>query len=216
MIARLALPQTGQNYLPLAHGLVWFLGSAHLGKYPMPSPAKTELRRRMRAELARMTPAACAAASESIRTSIPSLPRWQEARVVAAFAALPGEPDLRPFDWCHSKTILLPRVDGENLVFCAVKDATELKPGAFGVHEPVPAQYPIANPATAEIIFVPGLAFTADGHRLGRGRGYYDRLLSALSESVLRVGVCFHCQLVDSIPQEAHDESVDLVLSQPA
>lgn len=182
----------------------------------MPSPAKTELRRFMRTQLARISPAAAATASESIRTSIPSLPRWQEARVVAAFAALPGEPDLYPFDWRHSKTILLPRVDGESLVFHAVTDPKQLKPGAFGVHEPDPTLCPITDPATADIVFVPGLAFAADGHRLGRGRGYYDRLLATLPESVLRVGVCFNCQLVDSIPQEPHDESVDLVLSSPA
>lgn len=163
-----------------------------------------------------MSPAAVGAASESIRQSIPSLPRWQDARVVAAYAALPGEPDLRPLDWVGEKTVLLPRVDGEDLVFHAVTDATLLKPGAFGVHEPDPAHCPTTDPATADIIFVPGLAFTADGHRLGRGRGYYDRLLATLPESVLRVGVCFPCQLVDSIPQEPHDESVDLVLSSPA
>jgi 5-formyltetrahydrofolate cyclo-ligase len=179
-------------------------------------PPKTELRRLIRAQLARMSPAAVGAASESIRQSIPSLPRWQDARVVAAYAALPGEPDLRPLDWVGEKTVLLPRMDGEDLFFHAVTDATLLKPGAFGVHEPDPAHCPTTDPATADIIFVPGLAFTADGHRLGRGRGYYDRLLTTLPESVLRVGVCFNCQLVDSIPQETHDESVDLVLSSPA
>jgi 5-formyltetrahydrofolate cyclo-ligase len=182
----------------------------------MPSPAKTELRRLMRAQLARMTPAAAATASESIRTSIPSLPRWQAARVVAAFAALPGEPDLHSLDWGRSKTVLLPRVDGENLLFHRVEDPKQLKPGAFGVLEPDPAQCPTANPATADLIFVPGLAFTPDGHRLGRGRGYYDRLLATMPESLWRVGVCFRCQLVDSIHQEPHDESVDLVLSSPA
>jgi 5-formyltetrahydrofolate cyclo-ligase len=182
----------------------------------MPSPAKTELRRRMRAELARMTPAACAAASESIRTSIPSLPRWQEARVVAAFAALPGEPDLHPFEWCQSKTALLPRVEGEHLIFHAVENPAQLKQGAYGVLEPDPDQCPVADPVSAEIIFVPGLAFTADGRRLGRGRGFYDRLLSTLPESVLRVGVCFASQVVTAIPSEPHDEEVDVVLSQPA
>ena len=182
----------------------------------MPSPAKTELRRRMRAELARMTPAACAAASESIRTSIPSLARWQDAQVVAAFAALPGEPDLHPLHWGRSKSVLLPRIDGENLVFHHVEDATQLKPGAFGVLEPDPAQCPIADPATASLIFIPGLAFTPDGHRLGRGRGYYDRLLSTLPGSVVRVGICFAVQMVAAIPEEPHDESVDLVLSSPA
>jgi 5-formyltetrahydrofolate cyclo-ligase len=181
----------------------------------MPSPAKTELRRRMRAELARMTPAACAAASESICTSIASLPRWQEARVVAAFAALTGEPDLRPFEWCQSKTVLLPRVEGDHLIFHAVENPAQLKPGGFGVLEPDPTQCPVADPVSAEIIFVPGLAFTADGRRLGRGRGFYDRLLSTLPESVLRVGLCFDSQLVAAIPDEPHDESVDLVLSSP-
>ena len=182
----------------------------------MPSPAKTELRRLMRAQLARISPAAAATASESIRTSIPSLPRWQEARVVAAFAALPGEPDLRPFDWCHSKSVLLPRVEGDHLIFHAVKNPAQLKPGTFGVLEPDPTQCPVADPATADTIFVPGLAFTAEGHRLGRGRGYYDRLLSTLPETVVRVGICFAVQMVPAIPEEPHDESVDLVLSSPA
>jgi 5-formyltetrahydrofolate cyclo-ligase len=182
----------------------------------MPSPAKTELRRLVRAQLARITPAAAATASESIRTSIPSLPSWQDARVVAAFAALPGEPDLRPLDWGRSKSVLLPRVDGENLVFHRVEDTTRLKTGAFGVLEPDPAQCPIADPATASLIFIPGLAFTSDGHRLGRGRGYYDRLLATLPGSVVRVGVCFAVQMVAAIPEEPHDESVDLVLSSPA
>jgi 5-formyltetrahydrofolate cyclo-ligase len=182
----------------------------------MPSPAKTELRRLVRAQLARITPAAAATASESIRTSIPSLPSWQDARVVAAFAALPSEPDLRPLDWGRSKSVLLPRVDGENLVFHRVEDTTRLKTGAFGVLEPDPAQCPIADPATASLIFVPGLAFTSDGHRLGRGRGYYDRLLATLPGSVVRVGVCFAVQMVAAIPEEPHDKSVDLVLSSPA
>jgi 5,10-methenyltetrahydrofolate synthetase len=135
---------------------------------------------------------------------------------LAAFAALPGEPDLHPFDWCHSKSVLLPRVEGDHLIFHAVKNPAQLKPGTFGVLEPDPTQGPVADPATADTIFVPGLAFTAEGHRLGRGRGYYDRLLSTLPETILRVGVCFNCQLVDSIPQEPHDEFVDLVLSSPA
>ena len=181
----------------------------------MPSPAKTELRRRLRAELARMTPAACAAASESTRTSIPSLANWQAAQTVAAFVALPGEPDLRPFDWCRSKTILLPRVVGNHLVFHAVETLAQLKPGAFGLLEPDPAKCPPVDPADAEMIFVPGLAFTTGGAHLGRGRGYYDRLLGTLPPKLTRIGVCFPCQLVDAIFQEPHDECVDLVLSSP-
>jgi 5-formyltetrahydrofolate cyclo-ligase len=175
---------------------------------------KIELRRLMRAQLARMTPAAAEAASESIRESIPSLPRWQDARAVAAYSALAGEPDIRPLDWTN-KGVLLPRVDGENLVFHAVENASQLRAGAFGLMEPDPGKCPVADINDAEIIFVPGLAFTADGTRLGRGRGYYDRLLAALPPDILRVGVCFAGQIVDAIPSEPHDEEVDVVLSSP-
>ncbi len=170
----------------------------------------------MRAQLARMTPAAAKAASESIRKSIPSLPLWQDARVVAAYAALPGEPELRPLDWVGKKTVLLPRVNGEELVFHAVSDASELRSGAFGVMEPDAEKCPVADTEDADIIFVPGLAFTIDGARLGRGRGFYDRLLAALPPDVLRVGVCFAGQIVADIPCEPHDEEVDVVLSSPA
>jgi 5-formyltetrahydrofolate cyclo-ligase len=179
-------------------------------------PPKIELRRLMRAQLARMTPAAAEAASESIRESIPSLPRWQDAQVVAAYAALAGEPDLRPMSWIGEKTVLLPRVDGQELVFHAVSDACQLKSGAFGVMEPDAEKCPVADIHDAGIIFVPGLAFTVDGARLGRGRGFYDRLLAALPPDILRVGVCFPPQIVTDIPCEPHDEEVDVVLSSPA
>jgi len=154
-------------------------------------------------------------ASESIRQSIPCLPRWQDAQVVAAYAALADEPELRPLDWARKKAVLLPRVEGEELVFRAVSDASQLKSGAFGVMEPDPAKCPAVDPREAEIIFVPGLAFTTEGLRLGRGRGFYDRLLAALRPETLRVGVCFSGQIVTHLPCEAHDEEVDVVLSQP-
>jgi len=178
-------------------------------------PSKPELRRLMRAQLARMTPAAAEAASEDIRISIPSLPRWQDAQVVAAYSALPGEPDLRPFDWA-GKSVLLPRVQGDDLVFHLVENAAQLKAGSFGVMEPDAEKCPVADIHDAQIIFIPGLAFTADGARLGRGRGFYDRLLATLPSHILRVGVCFASQLVAEVPSEPHNEEVDLVLSSPA
>jgi 5-formyltetrahydrofolate cyclo-ligase len=216
MMVGLGPAQLRQNPPALARGLVWILGSTHFVGNLMLSSAKTELRRRLRAELARMTLADCAAASESIRTSIPSLPRWQAARTVAAFAALPGEPDLAPFDWIPEHRLLLPRVEGENLVFHEVHDPADLIRGAFGVMEPKPEICPATDPAEAEIIFVPGLAFTHHGERLGRGRGYYDRILAQLPHSVLRVGVCFGPQIVESLPTDTHDREVDVIVSSPA
>ena len=182
----------------------------------MPPPAKTELRRLMRAQLARISSAAWVAASESIRSTISSLPRWQAARIIAGYAALPSEPNLQPFRWKGPQRWLLPRVEGDSLVFNAVENATELQPGSFGVAEPHSQHCPLADPSSADLIFVPGLAFTTQGHRLGRGGGYYDRLLSTLSPSVFRVGICLDQQLVKELPCLPHDEKVDLVLSSPA
>lgn len=179
----------------------------------MSSPAKLELRRIMRAQLAKMMPTARAAASESIRTSIPTLPRWQEIRTVAAYTALPGEPDLHPLDWAKQRIVLLPRVEGKNIAFYSVRDAAQLRPGAFGIREPDPNLCEPASANDAEIIFVPGLAFSSDGMRLGRGRGYYDRLLASLPSSALRVGVCFSCQILPSVPTSPHDQPVNLLLA---
>ena len=181
----------------------------------MTSPSKKELRRTMRAQIDLMNPANMAEASESMRTSIPSLPRWQESGIVAAFVALPGEPDLFPWDWAAEKTVLLPRVEDDLLIFHQIHHSDELLPGTFGVMEPDPQKCPAIDPRDAGIIFVPGLAFTAEGKRLGRGRGYYDRLLASLPPSVMRVGVCFTAQIVGAIDSEPHDEDVDLVLSPP-
>lgn len=181
----------------------------------MPSPDKTELRRMLRAKIARMTPAAMTNASEKIRARIPSLPRWQEVRTVAAYAALSGEPDLHPVDWADHLRVLLPRVEGDNLVFHQVTSPTDLHPGAFGVPEPDPACCPVVDASVADIIFVPGLGFTTDGARLGRGRGYYDRFLASLPPQVLRVGVCFPDQIIADLPREPHDEAVDVVLAAP-
>ena len=63
-----------------------------------------------------------------------------------------------------------------------------------------------------DLIVVPGLAFTPEGSRLGRGAGFYDRFLSTISRTTLKIGVCFEFQLVSEIPQESHDVKMDAVV----
>lgn len=162
-----------------------------------------------------MPPDAAVSGGEKIRAQIETQPFWQEARILAAYAALPGEPDLRPLTWTNRRTVLLPRVEGDKLAFYTVNNAAQLHPGAFGVLEPDPAHCPAAFADDARIVLVPGLAFTAEGGRLGRGRGYYDRLLAGLPSKILRVGICFARQIVPSLPAEAHDQPVDIVLTAP-
>ncbi len=144
---------------------------------------------------------------------IATLEGWQAAATVAAYAALPDEPDLHPLNWTPGKTLLLPRVRGGDLAFHAVQSADDLAPGAFGILEPRETHRAV-DPASAELILVPGLAFTREGARLGRGRGYYDRLLETLPRRVKRVGVCFAVCLLETLPVESHDQRVDLVVTE--
>ena len=64
-----------------------------------------------------------------------------------------------------------------------------------------------------DVALIPGVAFDAQGHRLGRGKGYYDRFLRALGTVPLHtIGVCFEFQNVENVPIERHDVSVDIVI----
>jgi 5-formyltetrahydrofolate cyclo-ligase len=148
------------------------------------------------------------AAGQKILSHLNRWDTWLAAQTVCAFSALPSEPDvLTP--WPQGKKIILPRVAGSSVSLHAVESPAELVEGRFGILEPTPNAQ-IAE-ARADIILVPGLAFDRSGIRLGRGGGYYDRLLSEFDG--LRVGVCFEEVLFERIPAELHDERMDFLMT---
>jgi 5-formyltetrahydrofolate cyclo-ligase len=69
------------------------------------------------------------------------------------------------------------------------------------------------DPSWPDLIVVPGLAFTAGGHRLGQGGGWYDRFLSERRADCTTIGVCFACQIVDHLPMDEHDVVLDAVVT---
>lgn len=69
---------------------------------------------------------------------------------------------------------------------------------------------PVMPPADA-VIIVPGMAFDKEGHRLGRGKGYYDKYLSLLDKNY-KIGICFPWQITENIPLDSHDMCVDEVI----
>jgi len=98
-------------------------------------------------------------------------------------------------------------------MFHAVKNPDlELVPGAFGILEPSPT-LPVVDLAKIDVFLCPGLAFDSHGGRLGRGRGYYDRLLARARPDAYKIGVCFPHQLVPETFTEPHDIHMDLVIS---
>ncbi len=166
--------------------------------------SKSELRQQLRAVRRGLDPAQRLAESLATAQACAGLARG----VPASYAALPDELDLGSLHherWRSLRAVFLPRVAGPGrLLWHTVIDGEQLRPGAFCISEPDPALAALVELPSGSIIFVPGLAFTADGRRLGQGGGYYDRLLAERPD-LRAIGVGFACQLLDDLPCEAHD-----------
>lgn len=177
---------------------------------PEPIDTKSKLRAQMRRVLrdTRADPQPICEAAFHWLSSRPDL------RTIAVFSALPGEVDLTNLVARHpDHRWVYPRIDGNELRFHAVQNpAIELTPGAFGVHEPSPMlpEIPICQ---IDAFLCPGLAFDVRGGRLGRGRGFYDRMLANARPDSEKIGVCFPCQIVPDTFSESHDIHMDNVLS---
>jgi 5-formyltetrahydrofolate cyclo-ligase len=171
-----------------------------------------ESKRRLRAEvlrrLAEIRPARRALEEELVTAAIQDTPEWRAAGTVLLYRNLPDELStvgLANAAWRLGKRVAMPRVAGPGrLVLHEVGAWTDLRPGAFGIQEPPPA-LPAVEPSAVDLAIVPGRAWTRDGARLGRGGGYYDRLLPALR---LAWGVAFDVQVMASVPLESHDGQV--------
>jgi 5-formyltetrahydrofolate cyclo-ligase len=87
---------------------------------------------------------------------------------------------------------------------------TDIFTGKFGVSEPVPecGAVPLNR---FDLVLVPGMAFDLSGNRLGRGKGFYDRILSETSG--VKCGVAYDFQLLETIPTEAHDARVNFIFT---
>jgi 5-formyltetrahydrofolate cyclo-ligase len=178
--------------------------------FPNPADPKARLRSEMR-RLAREKPTD----SHAVH---PTVERWLSGnpalRTIAVFSALPGEVDLTKIIEAHpERRWVWPRVAGDELHFHHVENPTaQLTAGAFGVREPSP-DLPVIPVDEIDAFLCPGLALDAHGGRLGRGRGFYDRMLSKARTDALKIGVCFPWQIVADTFPEAHDVHMDEVLS---
>ena len=171
---------------------------------------KRELRQRIRTQKRRLSAAELAVMSEDICSKVLALASWQEAGTLLLYYPLPDEVDVRLLikDAFESgKKVLLPVVKGDELELHLYEGEASLKEGAFGIMEPTGPLFAPIHYDEIELAIIPGMAFDSAGHRLGRGKGYYDRLLPNLRDAKL-IGVCFPFQFLEEVPAEAHDISV--------
>lgn len=177
---------------------------------------KVALRRRLRAELQKLTAGERAVAAAQAAALLEQQIIWQQARAILFYSPLPDEPDTARL-WNESlaagKSVLLPRYspDHNEYIAAAVRDPeNDLQAGRFGIPEPRP-HCPIRPLNQLDLVLVPGVGFDLTGRRLGRGQGYYDRLLAQVRG--IKCGVAFDCQVVGKIPGEPHDAVMDCILT---
>ena len=182
---------------------------------PSKSPSKSELRQLWRSSLP--TPEVRREASREICNALAKSLQTIDGSIMA-FLAMHDEPDLDVLltNWLGaSRRVWAPLVQWEE---------GTMAPAELRAPLPEPHPNPKAKPrkpngdvmtkSPPDVVLIPGVAFTAEGSRLGRGGGFYDRFLCSLPKSTLRIGVCFSTQIMPVLPIERHDEPVSVLLTE--
>jgi 5-formyltetrahydrofolate cyclo-ligase len=177
---------------------------------------KAEWRRRFRAGLKGLSQAERDEASARARDLLRRQEAWQRAQAILFYAPRAGELDLAPLleeALQAGKAVALPRFVSETGAYQAFEISdykTDCAPGKFGIPEPGGHCRPMSL-KRLDLALAPGLGFDVSGRRLGRGQGYYDRLLAGMAGA--KCGVAFDQQVVGHIPAQRHDVSMNFILT---
>lgn len=179
---------------------------------------KKELRSLMRRRAAGMAPEEEMRLSQSIWQQVETLEEFTAARCILTYMSLPGEVLSQPFieKWARVKRFAIPLVCGEGRLSLRQYDPSRLQEGYRGILEPSPEAI-IIRPDEIDFAIVPGVAFAAGKGgviRLGRGGGYYDRLLPLLH--CPKFGVAYSFRLLESLPSDPWDATLDGVVTERA
>ncbi len=149
--------------------------------------------------------------SVEILTLLEAHPLFRDARTVLIYHSMSDEVDTHGFvdRWSGEKSLILPVVMGDELELRRYTGPQDMAVGSYGIAEPVGE--PFTNYDSIDLVVVPGLAFDNAGRRLGRGKGYYDKLLPQIKAP--KLGICFPFQLVDEVPAEAFDFRMDGIIT---
>lgn len=157
----------------------------------------------------------CQSLSREIQERFLATAAFAQAECVALYASVHNEvaTDLvAGATLAAGKQLAYPRVESDQLLFMRTTDPGSLAPGFFNVPEPVAGD--VLSPETIDVCVVPGVAFDLAGHRLGYGRGFYDRFLARCPERTHRVGFAYDFQLVETLPAQDHDQMLNVVITE--
>lgn len=172
---------------------------------------KREIREKIKQMRRMLTEAEKESAAEEVFSTLEKTGAFLMANHILMYHSLPDELSTHAFlkKWGNRKHFYLPRVNGVNLDILPY-DESRLELGAFHIEEPSGDN--TVDESEIELIIVPAVAYDRKGNRLGRGKGFYDRLLS--TTQAVKIGVGYEFQLIDEIPVEPHDVPMDMVITQ--
>lgn len=179
---------------------------------------KARIRAEIKQRLAGMDDANLRAASVQACARLTMLEAFRHSNVLMLYMPLPGEVDLTPLAlrcFQSGKAVCVPKVDWARRDMTPVEvtsfDDRVMETDEHGVR--VPRDGRPVSPSLIDMVIVPGLAFDANGHRLGRGGGYYDRFLARLRQSTTKLALAFDTQMIDEVPMSVTDVAVDIVVT---
>lgn len=178
-------------------------------------PEKARLRSEMLARIRSLSDHEKQALDDAVvRALTTSLSLRKISKPIGMFAPLPDEPDIWPILNRYLQTgitIALPDISSQTLTYRSVRYGDQLRAGRFGIQTP-DHSCPVVPPHDLGTVLVPGVAFSPDGLRLGRGGGYFDRFLCSFRGR--SIGVCFAFQILPSIPYGNHDQPVQELITE--
>jgi 5-formyltetrahydrofolate cyclo-ligase len=178
---------------------------------------KKQLRNELRQKLASIPPEQIAERSQQACERLFQQKEYRKAEVVMVFLSLPHEINTTAVvlrSWQDRKRVLAPKVSWHQrrmlpIEIRSLQDVATTAP--MGIREPVDGQpFPVAN---IDMVIVPGLGFDPNGHRLGRGSGFYDRFLGQPDFAGIRCALAFEEQFVEAIPAGPHDVPIDILVT---
>ena len=177
---------------------------------------KSSIRRKMLAHRRSLSEDEFRSASLSIQRLFLETPEYLNARGIVVYSSIHNEVDTEMIiqqSLACGKRVALPAVVHHGLLFREVSELSSLKRGAFGIMEPGQGSR-LFQLAEEDIFVLPGIAFDLTGHRVGYGKGYYDKTLHRIEGQGRLIGLCYDFQLVDRIAGEPHDVKMDLIISE--
>lgn len=171
---------------------------------------KSEIRKLIRCRKSQLSETERIDKSGKAFTLLETIPDFADATNILAYFSLPDELYTVPFlhRWHGRKHIFLPRVNGDDIEILPYHP-DHMRQGAFGIYEP--GGDTVCDISQMDVVIVPGVAFDRRGNRVGRGRGYYDRLLSGCQ--AIKIGICYDFQLLERITADSHDVTMDYIVT---